>query len=66
MPSGAGIVVSKSIDIKIPEWLKSIYKHGLGKRNPNVIHDKITALKVMALHALGSRDGANGEPVSNS
>ena len=42
-------MISKPIDLKVPKRLKSIYQHGLGEGNPNVIHDKVTALEVGGL-----------------
>jgi len=55
--SGAGIVVSKSIHQVIPKWLKSLDQERFGKRNPNIIHDKKSALKIVTFQIRGLRDG---------
>jgi len=39
-------MIPKSVNLEVPEWLKPIYEHRLGKRNPDVIHNEKSALKV--------------------
>jgi hypothetical protein len=57
MPAGTRIVVPKSIDQHIPERLESLNKQRLRKGNPDVIHYKITALKVTILQIGGLLNG---------
>ena len=46
MPARARIMVSKPVNLEVPEGLKPIYEHRLGKRNPDVIHNQVPTLKV--------------------
>ncbi|HEV2202658.1 MAG TPA: hypothetical protein VGR73_22800 [Bryobacteraceae bacterium] len=56
MSSLSGIVVSKAINYAVPHRREHLDQQRFAKRNPNVVHNKVTAGEVVKLKVLGVPD----------
>jgi len=51
------IVVPKTLKRPIPHGLESLYHHGLGKGDPNIVHNEKTAIEIIDIEVLRRADG---------